>query len=147
MKAIRVKVDFQTGKRPLGVNPKSRNHYCGSGWQNTKTGEEIRLVVDGDVSQFRGVEGVVVLDGEDAIEAAIAEVADTSPRYSIQHEALLVEYIRQAEIDITPLADVPQDRWAEALHNLGCIGVHKKSGKPAKCKDVAKGLASKIKER
>ena len=70
MKAIRVKVNFTTGERAGGINPRDKNLRCSPLWQNLEAGVEIRAVLDGDVSRYAALEGVEILDGEAAIDAA-----------------------------------------------------------------------------
>jgi len=125
-----------SGKRAGGFDPKDRRFRCDPSWQNTKTGKEVRVAIeDKDVGEWRNVPGIVVLYTDEEIDAAVAELQPEEPTFSIQNEALLVEYIRQANIDITNMS---QDRatLAKQLHEAGCVGVHKKVRKPCKCRDL-----------
>ena len=127
MNALLLKVDFATGHRAGGLNPKDRNFPCNSAWQDTERGLEIRLVKDGEVGRFRNQLGVTILEGEAAIDAAIADLQAGKPEtYAIEHEALLVESIRQRRIDISDLDNtMDANELAKELHRRGCLGVRK----------------------
>ncbi len=122
-----------------GADP---NYPCPGGWFKHPDGEvgvEIRLAVDGDVDRFRGVKGITILEGHEAIDAAVAAIQPTKPTYRITSELLLVEYIRQVGIDITDCLgpDMSGSDTAKALHALGCAGVcicH--PAKPPTCREL-----------
>ncbi len=138
MKAICIKTDFTTGRRAGGINPKDKNLPGNPNWQNSKMGCEIRLVKNGDVSKYEGVEGVEILDGEAAINAKVAEVH--LPHFGAFNDALMVESIRQKSVILSTLpADDPKALLG-ALYELGVAGIRKSNPPPtaaelAKCWD------------
>jgi len=76
--AFKIKVDFTTGERAGGINPKDPNMIC-PGWQNFGKGEEIRLIVNEDkideyVRRYGNKEGVEVIEGIENIDKAIDEL-------------------------------------------------------------------------
>jgi len=143
MKAIRINdINPHTGERAGGaIKTNDRNLFGNSTWQNMETCQEVRLIVDDDDTKYRNIPDVEILNGEAAIDAAIADVVgEPKPRYMIQHEALMVEFIRQNNISIKDLPpDKPED-WPRLLHEKGCVGVRCKVHGIVKCKDVANGL-------
>ena len=73
MRALLIEVDFKTGKRAGGVNPRDPKLQC-YGWQDTESepGKEIRIVEDDrDLSVYKGVPGVTILNGEKAVYLGI----------------------------------------------------------------------------
>lgn len=77
MRALLVEVNYQSGRRAGGVDPTDPNLQC-YGWQSLPSEDgsdvEIRLVEDDrDLSEYRDAPGVRVLEGEDEIDAAIAQ--------------------------------------------------------------------------
>lgn len=72
MDGLLLQVNFATGERAGRVDPKDRGLRCDPGWQDIDGGVEVRVVVDGrTLDRYRGVDGVEVLEGDDAIQAAI----------------------------------------------------------------------------
>ncbi len=136
MKAIRVDVNYATGKRAGGVNPKDLNLVGHPSWQNIDKGVEIRLVANGNVAQYQNVAGVTVLEGEAAIDAAVDEIYET--KYAVVNEALLSHSIVQKNIDLTGLSpDLTQEEMAKALYDMGALGV-KKSAPACLCCELGK---------
>lgn len=128
MKALLIDVDWGTGRRAGGIVAKgNRELRVGRLWQSEKLRQEIRLVVNGDVSAYRDIEGIKILNTEEEIDAELLRFCpnDGKPTYSIANEALMVEFIRQKGIDITGLNVDDPGSWAEWLHGKGCIGVRK----------------------
>lgn len=128
MKALLIDVAWGTGKRAGGIVAKgNRELRVGRGWQSTELGQEIRLVVNSDVSAYRNVEGIKILNTEEEIDAELLRFRpnDGKPTFSIAHEALMVEHIRQTGLDITGLDVNDPGSLAEQLHGKGCIGIRK----------------------
>lgn len=125
MKAILIKVNFETGERAGGCCPNDRNLHGHPSWQCTEQGLEIRIVKDGDVEQYRGVDGIQVIDGEDEIRAAVNEhFSDREPQYRVVSDALVVESIRQLGIDLSTLPQEPV-AMLRGLHESGVRGISK----------------------
>ncbi len=126
MKAILVDVDFATGWRAGGIDPRGLKHPTSPQWQDTENGREIRLIGDGDVAEFDDVEGVIILDGEVAIDAAVTEIEAAQPEQHIIWDAsLLVAHIAQRHINLDDFAEMSQQETQKALHELGLVGISK----------------------
>ena len=127
MKAIRVKVNFTTGERAGGINPRDKNLRCSPLWQNLEAGVEIRAVLDGDVSRYAALEGVEILDGEAAIDVAVADLHKVaSEDHSVYNQALLAESIRSKKIKIDDIpADLSEAEEAKILFERGALGIRK----------------------
>ena len=75
---LKIKVDFSTGERAGGVNPKDPNLVC-LGWQNLEEGWEIRVIrneskIDEYISMYQGIDGIEIIEGIENIDAAIDEI-------------------------------------------------------------------------
>jgi len=108
MKALLIDVNFTTGERAGGINPRrNKNMPCHPAWQDTDAGKEIRLVLDGNVEPYRNVEGITVLEGEKAIEAALAKHFPEKEAYKVTDPDLKRLSIEQAvaagKLDTTSL--------------------------------------------
>lgn len=76
--ALKVRVDFSTGWRAGGVDPRDPNLVC-LGWQNLEDGWEIRLIVNEDkideyIEKYSGKDGVEIIEGVENIDKAIDEI-------------------------------------------------------------------------
>ncbi|MCL0035856.1 hypothetical protein M1N47_00285 [Dehalococcoidia bacterium] len=123
MRALLIEVDFETGKRAGGIDPRDPNLRC-RGWQNldSKPGLEIRLVEDDrDLSQYAGVPGVTVLEGKDTINAAIQ--ANFPPGYNVVDRELLLAHLRERGISLDLFAGQSLDDRAEELFRQGFAGI------------------------
>jgi len=136
---LKIKVDFETGERSGNIDPRDPGLKTHPTWQNVDDGWEVRVIEDDrDINIYRNVDGIEVLEGEAAIEAAIASIH--KERYAIKNEQLLVESIRQKGIDITDLIpDLGHEEIAKRLYQRGAIGVVK-SLPPVKVERVSKKL-------
>ena len=119
-------VDYKTGLR------------CHPAWQNDKTGKEIRMVIDGDVTRFEGVEGVKILLGSKEIDAALAQLETLAPAYVITHEALAVESIRQKGVDLTTIKHGDAANCAKCLFEAGVLGVSKHTPERPDCAEMCR---------
>ena len=142
-----IEVDFSTGHRAGGLDPRDKNLLCSHGWQNTEDGVEIRIVVDGDPERYRDLAGVTVLDGADAVDRAVESIqtpANEEEQYVIVREGLMCEYIRQTGTDIHDLGS-DHRTWAKKLYDKGCVGVVKRPAQlpPTTCSDFAEALGLK----
>jgi len=75
MRALLIEVDYTTGKRAGGINPKDQNLQCYR-WQSLPREDgpdvEIRLVEDDrDLTGYEDIPGVRVLENEEEIDQAI----------------------------------------------------------------------------
>lgn len=126
MKALSVDVDFATGRRSGGIDPRDPNLPCNPAWQDTEGGREIRVVVNGDVEKYQGVLGVTILDGEQVIDAAVAEVeAAREPEYVVWDANLLNAHIAQKRIDLDDFAGQDAKVVYRKLCERGILGVCK----------------------
>ena len=98
-KGIKIKVNFQTGERAGGIDPRDRGLLCDPTWQNIDEGVEIRLITDDrDVERYQNIPGVEVIEGKEAINAEIDKISPV--RYSVTHPELFNESIKQKGIDL-----------------------------------------------
>lgn len=104
MKALLIEFDVRTGKRSGSINPKDPGLFC-YGWQNLDVTPqiEIRLIKDNrDLSQYRGVAGVQVLENREEINKAVDQHMPI--KYSIDNEALFREHLHQRKINLDEIS-------------------------------------------
>ena len=124
-KALLIEFDINTGKRAGDISPRDPNLPCRS-WQDleSKPAREIRLVEDNrDLSQYEGVEGVIILNGETEINKAIEDI--TPERFSIQDEKLFTEHLRQRNINLNVYGGQSQQAVLRSLYDKGIVGIGK----------------------
>jgi len=87
--ALVIQFDPHTGVRSGNIDVRrDRGLFCLPLWQDLTRGVEMRLVLDDrDIEQYRGVEGIEVVEGKAAINAKVRELF--KPRYGIVSGALL----------------------------------------------------------
>ncbi len=132
MKALLIEVDFKTGKRAGGVNPRDPKLQC-YGWQDTESepGKEIRIVEDDrDLSVYKGGPGVTILNGEKAINEAIT--ANIPTKYAVKDKELLLAHLKEKGISLDTLAGKTLDMVAKELFAQGLAGIIER--KPEKVK-------------
>jgi len=83
--ALKIKVNFYTGERAGGIDPRDPNLVC-YGWQNIDDGWEIRLIADESkideyVQKYGNAEGVEVIEGIENIDKAIDEIIPPEKQY------------------------------------------------------------------
>ncbi|MCC7147126.1 MAG: hypothetical protein IT443_11830 [Phycisphaeraceae bacterium] len=100
MIALSIAHDFEkpSGLRPGGIDPRDPNLPTCPGWQDVEGGREIRLVLDGDVSKYRGVPEITILEGEEAIDAAVADFARVD--YTMTDTALVTAHLKELGLTI-----------------------------------------------
>ena len=130
-RALLVEVDFRTGRRAGGVNPRDENLQS-YGWQSlpNQPGEnvEIRLVEDDrDLSEYEDVDGVTVFRGREEINEAIEEYIP--PNYDVGDREQVRRWAERRGIDLNNLPNNPYDRKA-ALFDLNADTVRKKDPRP-----------------
>ena len=85
MKALLIEWDGATGRRAGNIDMSDPKLQC-YGWQNlvARPCLELRVIEDDrDVSQYEGIEGVTILDGDKAIDAAIDKHFPPKPGFSL----------------------------------------------------------------
>ena len=126
MKALKIKVDFKTGIRAGGINPKSKNFRGHSSWQDLDNGWEVRLVLDEDVDKYRRTSGVTVLEDEAAIEAELSANFAPKVMYKVTTEALLSLSISQINPDLSAMKkNCTRQEELEFLYNAGIRGIER----------------------
>jgi len=110
--ALKIKVDFETGERAGGIDPRDPNLYALA--QNLEDGYEIRLVLDDrDISIYQGVEGVEVIEGIENIDNAIINLLPNDEQYLFARDDLLVQTSilakHQDPNDPFNINDIPDD--------------------------------------
>ena len=129
MKALLIEFDVSTGKRPSNITAKDPGLFC-YGWQKLDVvpALEIRMIQDDrDISQYEGVGGVTILEGEAEINAAVDALA--LERYAIDNDILFNTSMAKKAIDFDAYegwktADVLKD-----LHGKKVLGMRKTSPK------------------
>jgi len=128
VRALLIEFDVNTGKRAGEVNPKDPKLQC-YGWQDLESvpAKEVRVVEDDrDLSQYEGIPGVSILEGEDQINQAIDAIVPE--RFSIQESTLFQEDLRQRGISLA--SDYSGQDTVEILkdlHTKGVVGIMKRS--------------------
>lgn len=146
MKALRIDFHPQSGIRPAGINVRKPGYPSASGWQDSKAGVEIRMVINGDVGRFRDVEGIEILEGPEAIDAAVALLnPSTGDQYVVTNEGLMGACITAQEVPVWDMAaELDHNSELEWLYKKGVSGIVKiEKPEPAKATDVAKGWQAK----
>lgn len=121
MKALLIDWDGGTGKRAGNINISDPKLQC-YGWQDLDSVpcKEIRVIEDGrDVEQYRGIDGITVLENDEEIEAAIANLPT---RHSVTDEALMKIDIEQRGITIASIPGEGEDVY-KALKQQGVKGI------------------------
>ncbi len=129
MLGVKGNVDFSTGWRASGINPKDRRYLLHPEWQSLDGGFEVFLIPEEDAPLFQGRAGCTVLFSEAQINKAVAPLAGTT--YFIQSDALVAQSIASKSIDISDLdSAMPPSQVAEALYNRGALGIAKVERRP-----------------
>lgn len=122
-RALLIEVDFATGKRAGGISPRDPKLFC-RGWQDmeSKPGKEIRLVLDDrDLSQYQGVDGVTILEGQAVINQAIKD--NISAKYVVKDKELLMAHLKEKKIPLSRFKGKTLDTEAKALFAEGLAGI------------------------
>lgn len=125
-RALLIEFDLNTGRRAGGISPHDPNLRC-YGWQNLDSvpAREIRLVEDDrDLSQYEGVSGITILNGEVQINRAIDNVVPKT--FNIQSETLFLEDLRQRAISLSDYTGWEQQAILKDLHKKGIVGIRKR---------------------
>lgn len=120
------------GHRAGDINNKDVNLEC-RGWQNLNVVPmlELRLINDDrDLDYLKGVDGVTIILGADAINAAIDK--HFPPKYHLSDEFIYQEHFKQkgrksgTEINIDSLPEDYQERLKVLKDKHGLRGIAKK---------------------
>jgi len=88
--ALKIKVDFRSGKRAGEIDPLDPGLYCLA--QDLEDGYEIRLVLDDrDITAYRGVEGIEVIEGVKNIDNAIINLLPNEKQYQFARDDALMQ--------------------------------------------------------
>ena len=137
MKAIKLRVDFSTGKRAGGINPRGKKYPLSPEWQNIEGGWEVRLVTEAEACKFEGIDGIEILDGLEAIDAETCKCCKTE--YAIWNDALMVESIRQTGINLSDLGNTLEPKEIIIkLYDMGVAGIHKHTSQHLKAEEMGK---------
>jgi len=127
--ALVIKFNPSTGERAGGIDARrDRGLFCMPLWQDLEKGIEMRLILDDrDIEQYRGIEGVEVVEGKATINAKARELF--KPRYSISQAELFrisIERMladgRLSEDELKVLS--PEDQL-RLCHEKGALGMRK----------------------
>lgn len=133
-KALLIEFDLKTGKRAGNINPKDPKLVC-HGWQDLESepAKEVRLVLDDrDLSIYKGVLGVTVLDNPGQINQAIRD--NIPARFNIQQETLMLEHLRQKNISLDDYQGWDAQAILKDLHGKGIVGIRKRE--PVQVKEI-----------
>jgi hypothetical protein len=141
MRALLIRVDFETGERAGGIDPTDKNLHC-PGWQSLpeKQGEdvEIRLVQDDrDLSAYEDIPGVVILEGEEEIDAAVSQHIPAD--FRVTDEVAVYQAIRDDSRfpDTIRPKELPK-KYIRELHRKGADGIEKREPKkPAELNETS----------
>lgn len=125
VKALLIEFDLNTGKRAGDISPKDPNLPC-HGWQDLESdpAREVRLVEDDrDLSQYKEIPGVTILNGETQINQIIADIVPE--RYSVENEILFLEHLRQRNINLDDYTGQNLQEILRSLHEAGIIEIRK----------------------
>lgn len=124
-KALLIEFNLSTGKRAGNISPRDPQLPC-HGWQDLESepAREIRLVEDDrDMSQYEGISGVTILNGEAKINQAITNIVPE--RYSVKNQGLFLEHLRQRNINLDDYSEQSLQAILHSLHGMGIVGISK----------------------
>lgn len=128
IKGLLIQVDFSSGDRAGGINPKDPNLRC-HGWQNLDTGWEVRLIEDDrDTSQYEGIDGVELLLGKNEVNKAIKSILPkkVDTEYIISNEAIMLKHMEERKISLNCLAEKGENKISLGeLYESGIAGISK----------------------
>jgi len=127
--ALVIKFDPQTGARPIpGISPRHTDKalFCLPLWQDLEKGIEMRLILDDrDIEQYRGIEGVEIVEGKVAINEKVKELF--KPRYSIEDSELyrisLQDAIAKGIVSLDELKILTRRERLRLLYERGILGI------------------------
>ena len=122
-RALLIEWDSRTGIRAGGIDPRDKNLPC-YGWQNMDVEPclEIRLVTDDrKLDMYKGQQGITILEGKDAINAAIT--ANVAAQYQIQSETLMLEHMKEKKLSLDIFAGKTMNEIAKEASKQGLVGV------------------------
>lgn len=123
MQALLIEFDLNSGKRAGNINPRDPKLPC-RGWQDLEREPaiEIRLVEDDrDLSVYKGIAEVTVLDGKEAINQAIQKYIPT--KYAVKDKELLLAHLKEKGISLNSLAGKTLDKASKELFAQGLAGI------------------------
>lgn len=124
-KALLIEFNLSTGKRAGDVSPRDRNLPCHD-WQDLDSvpAREIRVIEDNRaISQYEGIAGITILNGETEINQAIINI--TPGRYHIENETIFLEHLRQRNIDLDSYKAQKPQVVLQSLFEKGISGIRK----------------------
>ena len=125
-RALLIEFDPKSGRRAGGINPRDPKLPC-YGWQvlDSTPAREIRLVQDDrNLSQYQGVPGITILEGEHEINTAIESLVPE--QYKLENQALMTEHLRQKQINLDEYAGRTQNDVLKDLYDKGIAGIVKR---------------------
>ena len=123
MKALLIQVDFTSGDRAGGINPRDPGLRGNPLWQDLegKPGKEIRLIMDQrETKPYEGVKGVTVLDGTEAINQAIVE--HFPPKAVVVDMTLLLAHAKEKGLALDAFAGKSMPEVAAVAIKEGLAG-------------------------
>ena len=122
--ALLIEFDAATGRRAGNIDIAKHKLRGDRAWQDTSTfpATELRLLPDGtDPRQFEGIRGITVLRGKQRINEVIT--ARFTGKYVREDETIMLEHIRQLNIDLGQFKDKTKVQITKALYDMGVAGI------------------------
>lgn len=123
MKALLIEVDFSTGERAGGINPRDPGLRGNPQWQDLegKPGKEIRLIADKrEAKAYEGIPGVTILDGKEEINKAIEELFP--PKAAVIDMLLIIEAAKEKGFSLENFMGKTHGEIAEIALKNGLAG-------------------------
>jgi hypothetical protein len=127
--ALVIKFDPLTGERAGNIDVRrDRGLICPPLWQDLNKGIEMRLVVDDrDVSRYKGIEGIEVIEGKDAINTKARELF--RPRHSVANPDLfkisVERMLREGRLREDELKPLKPEEQLKLCYEKGALGMRK----------------------
>lgn len=123
MRALLIEWNTKTGIRAGNVNPRDPKLQC-YGWQDleSKPALEIRLVEDDrSLNGYANVDGVTILEGKEAINAAITKYIPC--KCAVKDSTLMVAAAQEAGVKLSEFAGKTPQEVARMAFDFGLAGV------------------------
>lgn len=126
MKAVKLKVNFTTGERAGGVDPRSKANHCCPTWQDLEAGYEIRMLPQEEAEKIQSMPGVTVYNSFSDAEAAMPRDFPEKIGWKVTNETLMKLSIEQLKIDVMSIPqEATQEEELEFLYKAGARGIRK----------------------
>lgn len=132
-KGVKLRVNFTTGERAGGLDPRDRRTRTNPDWQDDT--HEVRIVEDEAILDEIDTTGpdVRVLNNDVEIDKAVSELSEKE--YVLEETQLVTEHLRQKGKSLDDYTDsdgkpLPRNELAKALYNDGIVGTRAPNKRP-----------------